>query len=268
MSVWHTCVMRALICAQDIEAKEDIRCSGLQRSLTLELARLGHQQAAAVFLSLPLHSKSTPCFLHRFWAARDLDCWAVSLTGCISVVLQLLQGSPKISSPRNLEQKEETCQKMVGKAAGSVKAEPVCFLWTGFKCLNLAFPEQGASFLLHFPSLSLLLHTLICGKRGCLQFYTHCLFRVTFIHVKHSYLCFKGTWYNIFEIIWIVKKPKPLIGSVNSPLGGGMTCKLNWGHLKGKAFHMRGDNQQTVNLDSFTLKKLSNKFIMCTKQIN
>lgn len=79
MSVWHTCVMHALICAQDIEAKEDIRCSSLQLSLTLELARLGHQQASAVFPSLPLHSKSTPCFLHRFWAARDLDCWAVCL---------------------------------------------------------------------------------------------------------------------------------------------------------------------------------------------
>lgn len=74
MSVWHTCVMHALICAQDIETKEDIRCSALQLSLTLELARLGHQQASAVFPSLPLHSKSTPCFLHRFWAARDLDC--------------------------------------------------------------------------------------------------------------------------------------------------------------------------------------------------
>lgn len=85
--VWgmHSYVLRTL------EAKEDIRCSAPQLSLALELARLGCQRAAAVFPSLPLHSKSTPCFYIGsgdlnsdlyVWAARDLHCWAVSLTGC------------------------------------------------------------------------------------------------------------------------------------------------------------------------------------------
>lgn len=173
----------------------------------------------------------------------------------------------QLSQERRTERADMLKKKMIGKGAGSMKPQPAWFLWTGFKSLNLAFPEQAAPFLLHFPSLPLLLHILICGKQGCLQFYTHCLFRVTFIHVKHSYLCYKGTWYNIFEILWFVKKPidwKHEV-SLGCRLGGGMTCKLDWSHLKRKAFCHERRQPTGCEFRLLQFKKLGNKFVMCTK---